>query len=127
MHGSPKQNPDQAVFFVNCNNISLLLDRKILSLYTDGSMQEKEVFLRIRKDRTKFLTTYMPTTGKINVFSRAMGLASIAQGNSMEANAKMRRHCKETSAGCLECLALGRFRSVCGVVYKSSFPPHPPP
>ena len=69
--------------------------RKILSLYTDGSMQEKGVFLRIRKERTEFLTTYMPTTGKINVISRAMGLASIGQVGSMEANAQMRRQCKE--------------------------------
>jgi len=53
------------------------------------------VFHRIRQERTKFLTTYMPTTGRIDVISRAMGLASIAQGGSMEANAKMRRHCKK--------------------------------
>ncbi len=79
---------------MNCKYLLLPLDRKILSQYTDGSMQDKEVFLRIRQERTQFLTRYMPT-GKINVISRAMGLASIDHIDSMEANAKMRRNCKE--------------------------------
>lgn len=67
--------------------------RKILTRYGDASLQEKGVFMRMRKERTAFLTTYMPR-GMGNIMSRAMGLASLCQGISIEANDKMRRQCE---------------------------------
>ncbi|CAM9230359.1 unnamed protein product [Scytosiphon promiscuus] len=63
---------------------------KILTHYGDASLQEKGVFMRMRQERTAFLTAYMPK-GKGNILSRAMGLASLCQGKSIEANDKMRR------------------------------------
>lgn len=66
--------------------------RRILALYTDGRFQEKTVFLRVRKERASFLSTYM-VKGKGNIISRAMGLASLCQAEGMSANAKMRRQC----------------------------------
>lgn len=66
--------------------------RKFFSSYTDGSLQEKEVFMRVRRERTSFLATYMSKDNK-NILSRAMGLASFRLGETMVANAKMRRQC----------------------------------
>lgn len=67
--------------------------RRILAQYTDGSFQEKKVFLRVRKERASFLSTYMVKGMGGNIISRAMGLASLCQGDGMSVNAKMRRQC----------------------------------
>ncbi|CAN0510966.1 unnamed protein product, partial [Ectocarpus sp. 12 AP-2014] len=64
--------------------------RVILTNYTDHGLQEPGVFARIRRERTAFLTKYMPKSMG-NIISRAMGLSSFCQGESIEANAKMRR------------------------------------
>ncbi|CAM9120897.1 unnamed protein product [Ectocarpus sp. 6 AP-2014] len=64
--------------------------REILTNYTDHGLQEPGVFTRIRRERTAFLTKYMPKSMG-NIISRAMGLSSFCQGESIEANAKMRR------------------------------------
>eukprot|EP00752_Nemacystus_decipiens_P005603 g5071.t1 len=66
--------------------------RKILARYTDGSLQDKGVFKKIRDERTAFLATYFHDQRKPSIISRAMGLASLCQGESIEPNAKMRRH-----------------------------------
>lgn len=66
--------------------------RRILAQYMDGSFQEKEVFLRVRKERSSFLSTYM-VKGNGDITSRAMGLASLCQPDGMSVNAKMRRQC----------------------------------
>lgn len=68
--------------------------RKVLARYTDGSLQDKGVFKRIREERTAFLATYLRKNKKPSIISRAMGLASLCQPESLEASAKMRRHCK---------------------------------
>lgn len=68
--------------------------RKILASYTDGSLQDKGVFTKIREERTAFLATYLRDQKKPSIISRAMGLASLCQGESMEPSAKMRRHCE---------------------------------
>lgn len=68
--------------------------RKIWSSYTDGSLQETGVFTKIRQERSSFLAKYMPKGKKLNFVSRAMGLASCRLPETMEANSKMRRQCK---------------------------------
>lgn len=65
--------------------------RKIFSCYTDGTLQDKDVFMRVRRERSSFLATYMSQGG--NTLSRAMGLSSFRLAETMEANAKMRRKC----------------------------------
>ena len=68
--------------------------RKILARYTDGSLQDEGVFTKIRAERTAFLATYLRQCKKPSIISRAMGLASLCQDESMEPSAKMRRHCE---------------------------------
>ena len=84
--------------------------RKILSAYTDGSLQEKGMFMRIRKERSSFLATYMPKGKNINFLSRAMGLSSLRLSETMVANDDMRRQCKTRPPGvisCFSCLLFG--------------------
>lgn len=71
--------------------------RKILSSYTDGSLQEQEMFMRVRKERSAFLNTYMPKGKKINFLSRAMGLSSFRLAETMRANCDMRRQCTRST------------------------------
>lgn len=72
--------------------------RRIFTRYGDASLQEKGVFMKMRRERTAFLTTYMPK-GAGNIMSRAMGLASLCQAKkSIEAGNKMRRQCESRLA-----------------------------
>lgn len=68
--------------------------RRILARYTDGSFSDKGVFMKMREERTKFLAPYLRDQKKPSIISRAMGLASLCQAESITPNAKMRRHCK---------------------------------
>lgn len=69
--------------------------RKILSAYTDGSLQDKGVFMKIRKERASFMATYMPKSNKFSHFlSRAMGLASFRLPETMTASNELRRQCE---------------------------------
>ncbi|CAM9397242.1 unnamed protein product, partial [Hapterophycus canaliculatus] len=64
--------------------------RQIFARYGDARLQEKGVFMKIRQQRSAFLATYIGK-GPNSFLSRAMGLASLRQGDSIKANDKMRR------------------------------------
>ena len=75
--------------------------RKILSAYTDGSLQEKGMFMRIRKERSSFLATYMPKGKRTNyLISRAMGLSSSRMAETMGASDELRHQCKKRLPEC---------------------------
>eukprot|EP00752_Nemacystus_decipiens_P011512 g10222.t1 len=51
--------------------------RKILSSYTDGSLQEPGVLSRVKRERSSLFAAYLPAGGEsFRVVSRAMGLSS---------------------------------------------------
>lgn len=54
------------------------------------------MFMKIRKERSAFLATYMPKGKHISFLSRAMGLSSFRLAETMRANSDMRRHCKKS-------------------------------
>ena len=67
--------------------------RKILSAYTDGSLQEKGVSARVTKERSTMLDSFLPKREKGTLVSRSMGLASYRLAETSGADNDMRRQC----------------------------------
>lgn len=67
--------------------------RKILSSYTDRSLQEERVLTKIRRERSSFLADYFPGGVKGVFVSRAMGLSSYRLAETIAAYNDMRHEC----------------------------------
>ena len=87
--------------------------RKILSRYTDRTLQEQETLLRVKRERSALAARYFPAGKSSLLASRAKGLSSFCLAETMAVDSDLRHECTILATGGIfrshfRCLARNR-------------------